>query len=179
MAAYAELFEPLRGRIYSVAVRLAGQDAAEDIVMDTFLKAWQGLPEYNGRAALGTWLCRIAHNCALDHLRRAKVRKAQSLDDPDGSLSMAQVRDPRGATPSEEMQRAEESASVQAAIARLPDAHRQVILLRYVDDLRYAEIAAALGISIGTVMSRLFHARAKLRGLLRVKETYRAGGEAT
>ena len=166
MEAFAELFEPLRGTIHAVALRVAGTDDAEDVVMDTFLKAWQGLPGYDGRASLTTWLCRIARNRALDLRRRAAVRRAESLDAAPAPEHDARLVDVRAPTPAELADRAELSTDIEAAMARLPEAHRQVLLLRHVDGLRYAEIAAALGLSIGTVMSRLFYGRARLRRLL-------------
>lgn len=171
MDAYAEVFEPLRARIHAVALRLTGANHADDVVMDTFLRAWQGLPAFNGRASLSTWLCRIARNCALDQLRRASVRRAESLDRDDASDRYDQVADTSAPSPAEQAERAELRSEVQAALAQLPEAHRQTIELRYMDDLRYAEIAAAMGTSIGTVMSRIFHGHAKLRRLLHTNET--------
>lgn len=166
MEAFAELFEPLRGRVFAAVVQLVGANDAEDVVMQTYLKAWQGIPRYNGRAALGTWLFRIARNCALDHLRREKVRYAESLDADEREPGQRPVEDVDTKTPADELMTAESVSAVQAAIERLPPVHREVIVLRYVEDLKYAEIGAALGISLGTVMSRLFHGHAKLRKIL-------------
>lgn len=166
MDAFSQLFEPLRGRVYAGLVRLVGRDAAEDVVMDTFLKAWQGLPQYNGMSSLSTWLFRIARNCGLDHLRREKIRNMSSLDQDPYGFGVRQIEDDKVAMPLDVLARSETVQSVREAIALLPPAHRSVIELRYLDDLRYAEISAVLGISIGTVMSRLFHGHAKLRKLL-------------
>lgn len=167
MDAFAQLFEPLRVKIHAVAMRLSGMDQADDVVMDTFLKAWQGLPAFNGRASLSTWLCRIARNCALDHLRRACVRRTASLDDDEAGASYDLLADKQAPLPSDTAARAELQADILAAIGRLPRPQRQAIELRFIDDLSYAEVAAAAGVSLGTVMSRIFHGRAKLRRLLR------------
>ncbi len=179
MEAFAELFEPLRAKIHAVALRVAGADNAGDVVMDTFLKAWQALPSYDGRASLATWLCRIARNRALDLLRRAAVRRAESLDAAPAPEHDPRFADRRAPTPAELAERAELAADIEAAMAQLPEPHRQALLLRHVDGLRYAEIAAALGISIGTVMSRLFYGRARLRALLRAWDPRAEAGGAS
>ena len=170
MDAFAQLFEPLRGKVHAGVFRLVGPDAVEDVVMDTFLKAWQGLPRYNGLSSMSTWLFRIARNCALDHLRREKVRRAISLDDDQGDTGARPVEDVDMETPADVLVRAEAVRSVRDAVDLLSPAHKSVIELRYMDDLSYAEISAVLGISIGTVMSRLFHGHAKLRKLLQHEE---------
>lgn len=166
MDAFAQLFEPLRGKVHGAVIRLVGPDHVEDVVMDTFLKAWQGLPRYSGFSSLSTWLFRIARNCALDHIRREKVRRTDSLDDEAYRSGGRQVEDTHMENPAELLIRSEAVQSVREAVALLPVSHRDVIELRYVDELSYAEISSVLGISIGTVMSRLFHGHAKLRKLL-------------
>ena len=167
MEAFAEMFEPLRPLLVAVASRLVDRDLAQDVVMDTFLKAWQALPRFAGRASLRTWLFRIARNCALDHIRRAQRRREVSLaDDESGHAAQRDVADVYQPSPSKQMERSETAAHVRAAMGRLPELHRTVLELRFQDDLSYTEIAAVLGVSIGTVMSRLFNAKKKLRRAL-------------
>jgi RNA polymerase sigma-70 factor (ECF subfamily) len=162
--AFAALFEPERRKVWAVACRLVGPSDAEDVVMDTFLKAWSALPGFGGRCRLGTWLCRLAHNQCVDHLRRRRFI-AEPTDPPDARPEPA---DDRQAAPDEATIRLETAEAVNRALAALPEGHRAVALLRHVDGLSYQEIASALGLSIGTVMSRLFYARRKLRALLTV-----------
>lgn len=167
MNAFAQLFEPLRGRMRAVALRWVHADEADDVVMDAFLKAWQGLPGFNRRASLSTWLCRITRNQALDRLRRAAVRKTESMDAAPAPDRDTRYADPGQVSPAEQYDRSALQEDLDAAMKQLPPIYRRIILLRHVDGLRYAEIAAALDLPVGTVMSRLFHGRARLRALLR------------
>ena len=161
MDAFAELFDPLRPRIRAVAYRLLGDSDADDMVMDTFLKAWQALPGFAGRSALSTWLCGIARNRALDIIRK-RQREAKYVT-PEGELKDIDSRpDPLTDDAPEQIARGEDRAQVRRALQEVPELHRQALLLRYVDELSYAEIATALDLSIGTVMSRLFNAKRKL-----------------
>ncbi len=168
MDAFAELFEPLRKTLHAVAHRLVGPDDAEDIVMEVFLKAWQALPRFDGRSSLATWLYRIAHNCAMDWLRN-RQRRREDVAPLAGDASedaWHRMADPAQQTPSLYLIQTESARAVAHALERLPPEHRMTLLLRYADGLSYAEIAASTGVSIGTVMSRLFYGKRKLRALL-------------
>ena len=167
MDAFAELFEPLRPRIYAVAYRLVGPDDAEDVVMDTYLKAWQALPRFAGRSTLSTWLCGIARHQALDALRRRARREGGRREFRDDTDPLANVEDSTLASPSEAVRQNDDQGVVSRAMTALPALHAQILVLRYVDELSYTDIAAALGISMGTTMSRLFNAKRKLREAVR------------
>jgi len=162
--AFAGAFETLRPSVFAVACRLAGPDDAEDVVMDTYLRAWQALPNFEGRASLKSWLYRIAFNCATD-LRRRRKRSPEVRVEPadDGQDAMERVADPEAVLPGEVLEADETRAQLARALRQLPEDHRVVLELRYMDGLSYAEIAAATGIGIGTVMSRLFNAKRKLQ----------------
>ena len=165
--AFAELFEPLRAKAVAVAARIVGPDRAEDVAMDAFLQAWKALPAFGGRSSLSTWLLRIARNRALDVLRAENVRRAEPLDAPDEDGRARPLPDLTADTPAQIVERRDLTSCVERALETLPPMHRQCLLHRYADDLSYAEIAAATGVSIGTVMSRLFNARRKLKAALR------------
>jgi len=173
MEAFAELFEPLRPLIYTVAYRLVGANDADDVVMETFLKAWDALPRFKGRSSLATWLCRIARNCSYDVLRAKQRRagRAEALDDDagEGRPLREELADPSAPNPENEADRRELGRLLDEAIAALDEPHRTTFLLREVDGLRYSEIAAATGVRIGTVMSRLFYARRKLQKYLEAR----------
>ena len=165
MEAFTEVFEPLRRRLHALACRLAGIDAAGDIVMETYLKAWRTLPALRDPDALPGWLCRIARRTALDHLRQRQRRARHELALGD-DLPLAMLDDPLAEPPGAEADRGPARATVRAALARLSDKHRTVLLLRFADELSCEEIAAGLGIRLGTVLSRLHYARRQLRNLL-------------
>ena len=167
MDAFAELFEPLRPRIHAVACRLVGPDDAEDVVMDTFLKAWQALPGFAGRSSLSTWLCGIARHQALDVLRSRERRTRGRMEARDDGDPLENAADITQSGPSEAAAKSDDGTLVSQAMTALPELHGQILMLRYVDDLSYTDIAAALGISLGTTMSRLFNAKRKLREAVR------------
>lgn len=164
--AFAELFEGMRSTLFSVASRLVGPVEADDVVMETYLKSWQAIPRFSGRSSLKTWLYRIAHNCALDSIRSRQRRKEQSLPagDPDAGPAREPVDD--GVGPDEVAARMELVEEVRQALSMLSPDHAVALQLRYTDGLTYAEIAAATGVSLGTVMSRLFNAKRRLRTIV-------------
>ena len=165
--AFAELFESLRPVVFSVAYRVVGPNDADDVVMESYLKAWRALPRFNERSSLKTWLFRIARNCALDAIRSRNRRHEEPRPDgEDGVRGISEMADDRQPSPAEDLIAADLKAEVQEAVRQLDDIHRTALLLRYTDRLSYAEIAAATGVSMGTVMSRLFNAKRKLRRLV-------------
>jgi RNA polymerase sigma-70 factor (ECF subfamily) len=163
--AFAALFEQYRPMLTAVASRLAGAADGDDVVMETYLKAWSGLARFGGRAALSTWLCRIVRNCALDICRRQGRENRRRVDSvtAEGADIFANLPDERAGDARRHAETQELGVAVRRAMAKLSENHCTVILLREVDGLSYGEIAAATGASIGTVMSRLFHARFLLR----------------
>lgn len=166
MDAFAALFEPMRPRVFGVARALVGASDAEDVVMDTFLKAWQALPGLRRRASLVTWVYRITRNCALDHIRKRQRRHEVSLSSGDDGDAARDVPDDAQPLAHARLEAEEIRETLSDAMARLPDTHRVALELRYREGLSYAELAAAQGISIGTVMSRLFNAKRKMRAIL-------------
>lgn len=169
--AFAELFEHLRPTVFAIALRVAGANDAEDVTMQAFLRIWQALPQFEGRSSPQSWAYRIAMNCALDNVRRKKRNVEQSLtiqvDENGSELSVLEtVADERTPPPAHEMENNELRIRVQKAMRKLPDEHRIVLELRYTEEMDYATIARATGVSIGTVMSRLFNAKRKLKRIL-------------
>jgi RNA polymerase sigma-70 factor (ECF subfamily) len=165
MDAFMELFEEARPMVFNVACRVVGPDEAEDVVMDTYLKAWKAIPGFTGHSASRTWLCRIAHNCAIDHWRKQKPWTMTGSADEE-PVDPSQLPDATQRLPSSLVAGAETAACIHAALDRLPSEHRATLLLRFADGLSYSEIAAATGVSLGTVMSRVFNGRRKLMKLL-------------
>lgn len=164
--AFGELVTRYQARLYNAAVRVVGHpDDAADVVQEAFLNAYQALPAFKGDSEFFTWLYRIAFNAAVS-LRRKK-RPAASLDAPPGDGPRPEPADPsEEARPGAALERTEDERQLYAALDRLSEEHRAVLLMKDIDGLKYEEIAAVLGVPVGTVRSRLHRARLELRGLL-------------
>ncbi len=166
-AAYDELVRMYSSPIYHVAYRMTG-DAAEasDAVQDIFLKIFRNIGGFKGEAALKTWIFKIAFSEILNRLRWWKRRHRDttlSLDEsPNGNVPGHGVAD-AGPTPEEVLQAKERENAIQQALRRLSHEHRSIIVLRDIEGFSYTEIADVLGISMGTVKSRLARARADLK----------------
>ena len=160
-AALDELFRRYRTVAYRVAFRLLGREAdALDAVQDGFIKALTHLDRFRGHSSFKTWFLRIVCNAALDMGRH---RKRDGWNDRPGEPAPPGTEE---RPPEANLERVELRRVIDDALARLPAAQRQTFVLHVDGGLSYREVAAALGISIGTVMSRLFYARQKLRALL-------------
>ncbi len=153
--AFAELVRSHYPGLVRVIYRLCGDAAlAEDAAQETFLKAWQHLASFRPGTSLKSWLYRIGVNAALDALRRGRNTPVD--------LEAVRAED-AAAGPEEALLQKERAKTVQAAMLSLSEASRAVLVLREYGGLSYAEIAAALDIPAGTVMSRLNYARGRLR----------------
>ena len=119
-------------------------DDTDDILQNTFLKAWQGIGSFHGDSKLLTWLSRIAINESLDFLRRQKNVVTLSTDDEDLSIANTLMAD-------DYFDGDETEAQLQEAIAQLPEVQRTVFLLRYYDDMKYSDISQMLGTSEGAL----------------------------
>jgi len=160
--ALREVVEAYSERITSVVSGLMNdRDAVDDVVAETFTKAFFRIRNFHGDAGLYTWLYRVAINGAKDHGKKKRRHPALALDDiPAGASSVAT----RDAGPSvERLEDRELRTAVRSAIAELPSKFRCVLVLRELEGLRYEEIAQILDISQGTVESRLFRARRRLQ----------------
>lgn len=158
-----ELFRRYRAVAYRVGYRLLGREAdALDAVQDGFIKALTHLDRFRGHSSFKTWLLRIVSNAALD-LGRHRRRDGWN-DRPAAKAVGAELDD--CPPPDFDLHRADLRKAIDAALARLPAAQRQTFVLHVDGELSYREVADTLGISIGTVMSRLFYARQKLKTLL-------------
>lgn len=156
LEAFEGLYRAHAPRIHGLCARMAGDARrAEDLTQETFLRAWRGLPRFEGRAAFGTWLHRLAVNVVLDD-RRAQKR---------APLTEAIEHDP--ALHGRVDGRPEAALSLDRAIRTLPEGARHVFVLHDVEGYPHAEIALAMGVTEGTTRSQLHRARALLREALR------------
>ncbi len=167
--AFGVLVHRYQGRAYRLALRvLRDEEQARDAVQDSFLKAYRSIDRFEGRSSFYTWLYRLVMNRCIDQKRRDKVKSDRHVEWEDERSEEAAVgaggEPPSG--PDDDLYRAQLRKRMADAIRGLPDDARRTFELREVDGLDYAEIATALRIPKGTVMSRLHYARRKLRAVL-------------
>lgn len=159
------------GWMLAVARRYLRDEAlAEDCVQESFCSAFASLGRFQGRSRLRSWLHRIVVNAALMRLRTIRRRQEHPLDDIlpalEGETGLIALEWCETDTPLRALERSETCAVVSAAIARLPAAYREVLMMRDIDDMDTAEVAAALGLSEANVKVRLHRARRALKALL-------------
>ncbi len=170
--AYRVLVERYQVRAFRLAMRvLRDEDAARDAVQEAFVKAWSALPRFEGRSGFFTWLYRLVMNQCLDQKRRDRSDRSTPWEEGGAAEAEVGLRPPPEVdgvafAPAAEVARKELRDRLGSAIERLPDGARETLLLREVEGLSYAEIAEALAIPKGTVMSRLHYARKQLRAWL-------------
>jgi len=170
LTAFDEIVERYQHKIYGYVKRLVGNETdAEDITQEVFLKALNSLHRFREESSLQTWLFRIATNLCRDaHRRRQREKGWLSLwrqADEQSETEEGGIVDPPDDrfNPEKLLLREELGAMLSKAMEQLPLAMREVLILHDVEQMPYEEIAQALGIPLGTVKSRLFHARARLR----------------
>jgi RNA polymerase sigma-70 factor (ECF subfamily) len=167
--AYRVLVERYERRIYHVVYGMVrSPEDAKDLAQDAFIKAFQNLHRFRLESKFYTWLCRIAMNVAIDHLRKQKHRRHSEFDDSRGGSEGAQVVRLHSAKddPAANVARSQLNKTIMDAVETLPDDQKQVLILRELEDMPYKEIAEVLAIPEGTVMSRLYYARRRLQEML-------------
>lgn len=165
--AFGEVCRAYETRLLRQAMALCGNAAlAEDLAQDTLVEAWKCLRRYNGRCQFFTWLCAILLNRYRNTVREKRPKPFSAFpqhDRDDFQNRIANSTD--DCLPDQGLQLREEAALLRKCVETLPAKHQQVVYLRFYVDDSLAGIAAALGCSVGTVKSRLFHALDKLRGM--------------
>ena len=167
--AYRVLVERYERRIYHVVYGMVrSSEDAHDLAQDAFIKAFQNLHRFRLESKFYTWLCRIAMNVTIDHLRKQKHRRHSEFDDSRGGGSGGQVVRLHSAPddPVANVAQSRMFKTIMDAVDTLPDDQKQVLVLRELEEMPYKEIAEILGIPEGTVMSRLYYARRRLQELL-------------
>ena len=143
------------------------EEEARDLVQETFIRAWRHLEQYDARFRFSTWLFRIAHNVAIDHLRRRRqptVSLELGEDDEGADLRMDPADARRG--PLGDLANRELAGALAREIERLPESYRELVTLRHLVGLSYNEIADLKGLPLGTVKNKLFRAHSVLREVL-------------
>ena len=162
-AAFGELVQQYQKRVFALAVRMCPTpELAEEAAQEAFLAAWQGLPFFRGDSAFATWLYRLTSNACVDLLRKENRHQGPSLDDETVS---ADVPDP-APTPEKAVEQKELRGQIEAGLQTLSPEHREVLILREIQQLSYDEIADVLSLDLGTVKSRINRGRRQLREFL-------------
>lgn len=159
-AAMRVVYERYQRRVFALVLRIAGDQDAEELCQEVFLKAFRNIEKFRGEAQLGTWLYRLAVNAALSHVTRDRGRRARSADEelletvPAPPCAQLEGGDPKL------------RGRIEAALDALPAGYRAVLVLHDVEGLQHEEIAEVLGCRVGTSKSQLHKARARMRELL-------------
>ena len=168
MAAFEELVARHRDKIYARAFSmLRNEEDAVDVSQEAWVKGWQRLVQFQGDSSFATWMTRIVINLCLDHLRKQKRVRADSIEKMEEEVGGVERQMPVvNPNPTERLERGELRQRIDKALAQLSHEHRTVLILHEFEELEYKLIAKKMGCSIGTVMSRLFYARRKMAVLL-------------
>lgn len=161
--AFERVYHAHLGRVYNLARRMAGPEAADELTQDVFVRVWQKLGTFRGESSFATWLHRLAVNVIIERFRALGSARDRFL--ADGETALERMSDLPSAT------RFDTRMDVDAALKRLPDGARTVFVLHDIEGYRHEEIGQMLGVSIGTSKSQLHRARMTLRGFLRERWT--------
>jgi RNA polymerase sigma-70 factor (ECF subfamily) len=168
MSAFEELVARHRDKIYARAYSMVrNEEEAIDLSQEAWVKGWQKLRQFQGEASFATWMTRIVINLCLDHLRKQKRHRTESIEAMDEETGGAERQMPVvTVNPTAGLEKVELRGRIDRALAQLSHEHRTVLLLHEFEEMEYKDIAKAMDCSIGTIMSRLFYARRKMASLL-------------
>ena len=165
-ASFEELVRRYQRPIAAYVYRMVGDyDAALDLTQEVFIKVYNSLSRYRSEFKFSTWIYKIAHNAAIDHLRRYAVREQALSGSVEGDRREVTIES-RRLTPEQESERKERRTEIESVVQLLQASYRELIVLRHSHDLSYDEIAEVTGLPLGTVKNRLFRAREAMRDLL-------------
>jgi len=168
-AAFDVLVERYKERLYATVYHMtSNHEDANDLVQDTFIKAYKSLRGFRGQSSFYTWVYRIAVNRTINFIKRRKNRSQYSLDDLDSSIQTDPdlVELMSHVTPRREVALTELQEKLNEALQQLSEPHRAVVAMHDIQGMTHADIARVMKCSEGTVRSRLFYARQQLQGLL-------------
>lgn len=160
---FEELVRRYQRPISAYVYRMVGDyEAALDLTQEIFIKVYNSLARYRAEFKFSTWIYKIAHNCAVDYLRRNNVREQSLVGGTDGDTYDIPLESTK-LTPEQESEREERRIEIENVVRALPAAYRELIILRHSQDLTYEEIVEVTGLPLGTVKNRLFRAREMMR----------------
>jgi RNA polymerase sigma-70 factor (ECF subfamily) len=160
---FEELVRRYQRPISAYVYRMVGNyESALDLTQEIFIKVYNSLRRYRSEFKFSTWIYKIAHNSAVDHLRRTATRE-QSIITGTESESFELPIESNRLTPEQESERKERRIEIESVIRTLPGNYRELVILRHSQDLTYEEIVEVTGLPLGTVKNRLFRAREMMR----------------
>lgn len=157
--AFEQLVVAYRDQVFRLALRMCGSEAdADEVAQEAFLSAWKALPNFRGESQFSTWLYQLTTHAAIDLMRREKRQIAADITEVSAA-------DP-APSPQQQAEQSEQREIVRDAILQLAPEQREVVVLRFMEELSYEEIGAVLKLPSGTVKSRLNRAKAQLKEIL-------------
>ncbi len=160
---FEELVRRYQRPIAAYVYRMVGDyESALDLTQEVFIKVYGSLARYRPEFKFSTLIYKIAHNAAVDHLRRHAVRQQALVCEPDGSEYEMGISNGKP-NPEQESEREERRVEIERVVRQLPGAYRELVILRHSHDMSYDEIAEVTGLPLGTVKNRLFRARELMR----------------
>ena len=171
--AFKLLVERYQRKIYAVALgMLKDKEEARDVSQEAFVKVYKYLDHFKGDSSFYTWLYRITANICIDALRRRSAAHGDPVELDEGAMmdtaeaNIGALGSRLGTNPQKSALRKELAEKIQQALEQVPEKHRAILLLREIEGMSYEDLSRTLKIPKGTVMSRLFHARAKVQKIL-------------
>ena len=160
---FEELVRRYQRPISAYVYRMVGNyESALDLTQEIFIKVYASLRRYRSEFKFSTWIYKIAHNAAVDHLRRSSTREQSLINGSDGDQFELPIES-RRLSPEQESERKERRVEIESVVRALPANYRELIILRHSQDLTYEEIVEVTGLPLGTVKNRLFRAREMMR----------------
>lgn len=160
---FEELVRRYQRPISAYVYRMVGNyESALDLTQEIFIKVYNSLNRYRAEFKFSTWIYKIAHNAAVDHLRRTATREQSLVLGPEGDTFDLPLESAR-LSPEQESEQKERRGEIEAVVRSLPANYRELIILRHSQDLSYEEIVDVTGLPLGTVKNRLFRAREMMR----------------
>jgi RNA polymerase sigma-70 factor (ECF subfamily) len=160
---FEELVRRYQRPISAYVYRMIGNyESALDLTQEIFIKVYSSLRKYRSEFKFSTWIYKIAHNAAVDHLRRNTTREQSLVNGTEGDHFELPIESDR-LTPEQESEQRERRLEIEAVVRGLPANYRELIILRHSQDLTYEEIVDVTGLPLGTVKNRLFRAREMMR----------------
>jgi RNA polymerase sigma-70 factor (ECF subfamily) len=160
---FEELVRRYQRPISAYVYRMVGNyESALDLTQEIFIKVYSSLRRYRPEFKFSTWIYKIAHNAAVDHLRRTSTREQSIINGTESDSFELPIESSR-LSPEQESEQRERRIEIEAVVRTLPPNYRELIILRHSQDLTYDEIVEVTGLPLGTVKNRLFRAREMMR----------------